>query len=69
MIRPVDVLLRQLAAMNLDIVETRNCLAAVRSETSGAKSSSLLKQLEENLDEMLRHRAKILGQLNSRPRT
>jgi hypothetical protein len=48
--------------MNLDIVETRKSLEDARSETSGG---SLLKQFEENLSEMLRHRAKIMEQLNS----
>ena len=64
-----DVLLRQLAAMNLEIVEARKRLEAARSELSDARSSPLLKRFEEKLTEMLRQRSKIMGQLNRRSRT
>ena len=70
MIRPEDdVLLRQLAAMNLEIVEARKRLEAARSELSDARSSPLLKRFEEKLTEMLRQRSEIMGQLNRRSRT
>jgi hypothetical protein len=70
MIRPEDdVLLRQLAGMNLEIVEARKDLEAARSELSDARSSHLLKRFEEKLTEMLRQRSEIMGQLNRRSRT
>ena len=69
MIRPEDdVLLRQLAAINLEIVEARKRLEAARSELSDARSSRLLKRFEEKLTEMLRQRSEIMGQLNRRSR-
>jgi hypothetical protein len=70
MIRPEDdALLRQLAAMNLEIVEARKRLEAARSELSDARSSRVLKRFEEKLTEMLRQRSEIMGQLNRRSRT
>ena len=70
MIRPEDdALLRQLAAMNLEIVEARKRLEAARSELADARSSRLLKRFEEKFTEMLRQRCEIMGQLNRRSRT
>ena len=70
MIRPEDnVLLRQLAAMNVEIVEARKRLEAARSKLSDARSSPLLKRFEEKLAEMLRQRSELMGLLNRRSRT
>jgi SMC interacting uncharacterized protein involved in chromosome segregation len=58
-------LLRRLATMNVDIVEARRGLDAVREKISALQDDVALKRLQEGLQEMLHQRASIMRQLNS----
>jgi hypothetical protein len=59
-----EMLLRQLATMNLDIAKARQRVVALRLEFSDVRRPRLLKQLEERLHEMLIRRESIMAQLN-----
>jgi hypothetical protein len=59
-----EMLLRQLATMNLDIAEARQRVLALRLEFSDARRRRLLKRFEARLHEMLIRREKIMAQLN-----